>query len=159
MSPRNKIRRFLLKPKPVFFVANITASIVNEAIENLKKANVYASMYCKPIFMAGKEVPHRIPARIVRSIAFFLVLSKTGFRKSMPISFNSFLKGFLRLLPQTMTKKSYNKRTTRVQLGYNLVKTNMLTVFALVNENMFIPLVMKRMPKHSGFPLQASSPF
>ena len=39
--------------------------------KNLKKAKVYASTNCNPIFIAGKEVPQRELAIIVANIAFF----------------------------------------------------------------------------------------
>jgi hypothetical protein len=47
-------------------------------------------MYRKPNFIAGKEVPHRKPAKPVSSNAFFLLSSKTrGIRKKYSFLFDS----------------------------------------------------------------------
>ena len=53
--------------------SNVTENMASKATRKRKKANVYASMYCKPIFMAGKEVPHIIPAAIVNRTPLFLL--------------------------------------------------------------------------------------
>jgi hypothetical protein len=45
-------------------------NIIMEAIKNLRKTKVIASTYSRPIFIAGNEVPHRIPAINVSRIAF-----------------------------------------------------------------------------------------
>jgi hypothetical protein len=52
--------------------------------------------------MAGKDVPHRTLAKTVSSTAFFLVSAEIGFRKNYTFLFNSWLRTFLRLLPQNM---------------------------------------------------------
>src|SRR4030066_2076753 len=75
-TPRNRTSRFLLKLKLKFFVNSMTESITIEATKNLKNTKGYASMYCKPIFIAGKEVPPRKPAKTVRRTAFLLLLAK-----------------------------------------------------------------------------------
>jgi hypothetical protein len=47
-------------------------------------------MYRKPIFIAGKEVPHKKPAKPVNSSAFFLLSAKTfGVRKNYSFLFHS----------------------------------------------------------------------
>jgi len=75
MIPKIRIRRLLLKLKLKFLVINITENIVRVAIKNLQKTNAKGVIYCKPIFMEGKEVPHKKPAKIVKSTAFFLVFA------------------------------------------------------------------------------------
>ena len=73
VMPKIRIRRLLRNFKLRFFVNRLTTSMVRAATRNLRKTNVYASMYCKPILMAGKEVPHKKPANTVSSTAFFLL--------------------------------------------------------------------------------------
>lgn len=55
-------------------------------------------MYCKPIFIAGKEVPHRELAITVNNIASFLSsATKFGFRKNYSFLFEKGKRMFLRL--------------------------------------------------------------
>src|SRR3990172_840427 len=59
VMPKKRIKRFFSNLKLKFFVSKQTASITREAARNLRNTNEYASMYCKPIFMAGKGVAQK----------------------------------------------------------------------------------------------------
>jgi len=55
-------------------------------------------MYCKPIFIAGKEVPQRELAITVNNIAFFLSsAARFGFCKNYSFLFEKGKRMFLRL--------------------------------------------------------------
>ena len=56
-----------------FFVNINQTSTIMETKENLNNAKVYTSMNCNPIFIAGKDVPHRELATTVNRIASFLL--------------------------------------------------------------------------------------
>ena len=84
----------------MFLVISITENIVTEATKNLMKTNVKGVIYCKPIFMEGKEVPHKKPAKTVYSIAFFLVFASIPIRKGFTLLFNLHIM-FLRFSDKT----------------------------------------------------------
>jgi hypothetical protein len=67
--------------------------------------------------MAGKDVPHRKPAKTVKSAAFFLVSAETWFRKNYTFLFNSVLRTFLRLLPQNMPAQSSTTLAIYVEIS------------------------------------------
>ena len=58
----NSKRNFLVRIKTIIVTIN--------AIKNLKNTNSVSLTYCNPIFIAGKEVPHKVAAIIVSKIAF-----------------------------------------------------------------------------------------
>src|SRR5512139_3961493 len=62
--PKNATRRLFVNLKLPLLLANRTGNITIDATRNLRKTNVYASTYCSPTFIAGKEVPHKKPAKI-----------------------------------------------------------------------------------------------
>ena len=72
VKPSAKTRRFFSNLRLNFFSTMLIPSITREAVRNLISTNEYGSMYCSPTLMAGKDVPHRKPARIVRKTAFLL---------------------------------------------------------------------------------------
>jgi hypothetical protein len=62
-----------------FLRSSMVNSNVTEATKNRQKTNANGSVYINPILMTGNEVPHRIPASMVKKTALlFLVNSGLG---------------------------------------------------------------------------------
>lgn len=77
MIPKSRISFLLAKLSLTFLVTSITKNIVKEATKNLKNTKVKGSTDFSPILIAGKEVPHKKPAKTVKNMAFFLFLAPT----------------------------------------------------------------------------------
>lgn len=85
----------------------IITNVVVE-IKKRQKRNVNGSIVVKPTLIIGKEVPHRIPASIVKKTAFLLLVDR---------EFDKFLLSFLilvRLLKYTIFVKIFKHDSNNV---------------------------------------------
>jgi hypothetical protein len=74
-------------------------------------------MYCKPIFIAGKEVPHRELAITVNNIASFLAsATKFDFRKNYSFRFEKGKKMFLRLFLKNSDYTVFGKTQKKLKV-------------------------------------------
>jgi len=101
-------------------------------------------MYCKPIFIAGKEVPQRELAITVNSIAFlWSSATRFDFRKNYPFLFEKGKRVFLRL---------FLKKSDRIFFG-NIKKPS---CFRLLDENGKTSITVSSFLGFRKFPIQFS---
>ena len=87
--PKNKSNFLFAVLNSSFLRSSMTTSSVIVATRNRQKTNANGSIYVKPILIIGNDVPHRMPASMVRKIALLFLVNNGFDNRSSPCSVSS----------------------------------------------------------------------